>query len=493
MHILLIEDDPNDVFLITEMLTSYPQHKVEIFEADSTTEAIKALSTKHFDVILLDLSLIDSNGIETFKTINLHSHSIPIVILSGNSDEKLALAAVKAGAQDYVHKDEVTAKILFRIISHAIERKQIEEELKQVSLRLHLALTAAKVGTWSIEIETQKAYWDDYLSRLYGVEPGSFSGNIEDAMQRIHPDDRDRARQEILRSVKENVPYDTEHRIIWPDGTTRILAKRGEVQRDAAGKATHVTGVCWDVTERKKAEQWFQKHQFELANVSRINSMGEVATTLAHEINQPLAAVSAFLQGSIHRLENDNFDKAELLNILVLASQQIDRAGKIIERIENFAHRGSLIFESSDINQVIKNSCDLMYYGNSLHKPTIKFELNSSLPLIKLDKVQIEQVITNLLTNSIEAFEIGETSNPMITINTNITADNQLEINITDNGPGIPAEVMTEIFKPYFTTKANSVGIGLAICRTIIQAHGGTLTAKYPAQGAYFKILLPIK
>src|SRR4051812_42988589 len=100
----------------------------------------------------------------------------------------------------------------------------------------------------------------------------------------IHPDDRDRARKDIFQSVRENIPYDAEHRAIWPDGTVRILAKRGEVQRDASGKPIRLTGVCWDITERKKAEQWFHKHQFELANVSRINSMGEVATTLAHEI-----------------------------------------------------------------------------------------------------------------------------------------------------------------------------------------------------------------
>ncbi|CAM4446740.1 MAG: Adaptive-response sensory-kinase SasA [Legionellaceae bacterium] len=491
MHILLIEDEPNDVLIIKEWLDN--SHSIQLTETDSVQGAAIVLFSHHFDVILLDLNIADSKGLETFHTINALSPSTPTIILTNNHDQQLAIAAVKAGAQDYLYKADITKNNLLRVINYAIERKQIEETLKDVSANLHLALSAAKVGIWRIDLLVNKVFWDDFLYGLYGVEIGTFSGQLEDALLLIHPDDRESVSQEVKQTIEEKKRYDTEHRIIWPDGTVRIVANRGEVQCDVRGNPIYLTGVCWDITERKKAEQWFHHHQFELANIARIKSMGEVATTLAHEINQPLAAISSFIKGCINRMQLQEFNKEEILNALYAATLQIERAGKIIERVEKFSHQGLLIYETVNINSIIENVCSLIYYDNQTAKPAIEFKLNSFLPLVKLDKIQIQQVLTSLIANSIEAFQLVKIEFPLITIATNFSDGEKLSILVKDNGPGFSAELLERVFEPYFTTKQHSTGIGLSISRTIIEAHGGTIDIELPKEGGVsVTINLPI-
>ncbi len=248
-----------------------------------------------------------------------------------------------------------------------------------------------------------------------------------------------------------------------------------------------------EIIDRKRAEEWMQTHQQELARVERTNSMGELANTLAHELNQPLASISTYTQGCIKRLTQNDFIKQEIIEIMKLVVKQAQRAGKITHRMKNFVRQGELIKEKSDINHIIEETIAVMQHEIRKYQVEIQFDLGKSLPPIDIDTIQIQQVISNLVRNALQAMKKFKTVTPAIIIKTTAKNKEEIKIEVRDSGPGINPEHLNCILDPYFTTKKNGMGIGLAISKNVIEAHGGILDVKNnPAGGAWFGFTLPL-
>jgi two-component system sensor kinase FixL len=251
-------------------------------------------------------------------------------------------------------------------------------------------------------------------------------------------------------------------------------------------------GIIRDITERHRMRQRMLEMQAELIHVSRLSAMGEMASTLAHELNQPLTAVMNYVQAAQRMVEvPDRFPAKRITEIMGKAVDQAERAGEIIRRLREFIRRGETDRVATDANQVVREAGELGLIGAREQGIASRFVLSEALPPVMIDHIQIQQVILNLVRNSIEA--LRQMPLREIAFRTAMSDGGFVEVVISDTGPGLPPEVVDRLFQPFVTTKPNGTGIGLSISRSIIEAHGGRLSAvANPAGGAAFRFTLPI-
>jgi two-component system sensor kinase FixL len=250
-------------------------------------------------------------------------------------------------------------------------------------------------------------------------------------------------------------------------------------------------GFLRDVSARQRAEQRVQELQSELVHVSRLSAMGEMASALAHELNQPLTAAINYAQtarGMLARRFAD--DVGDVMSLLEKTLQQASRAGQIIRRLRQFIAKGETERTLEDLNAVVEEASALALIGAGGKGIAARRQLKKGLPPVLLDKIQIHQVITNLIRNSIDALE--GVAQREIVISTDRADDHAVEIAIADTGPGLAPEIADKLFHPFVTTKPTGLGIGLSVCRSIVDAHGGRLWASdNPGGGTIFHVSLP--
>jgi C4-dicarboxylate-specific signal transduction histidine kinase len=272
----------------------------------------------------------------------------------------------------------------------------------------------------------------------------------------------------LLRGDGEFFEYEAGH-----DGGMRSC----EVRMVPAG-ADEVLAIIRDISDRRRAEERERNLQTELAHVTRLSTMGEMASGLAHELNQPLSAIVAFVAGCRRRLESGEAASAELLQAMRSAEQEAQRAGAIIHRLRSFVSRKEPRQSSVHVNDVVGEVAALFSGELRLAEVELAVELAGDLPLVLTDRVQIAQVLINLLRNAVEAIAGEGASGRSVRVWTAYRDGGMIEIGVEDSGPGIRPEVAGRMFDPFFTTKPHGMGMGLAISRTIVQAHGGSISAE---------------
>jgi two-component system, LuxR family, sensor kinase FixL len=250
------------------------------------------------------------------------------------------------------------------------------------------------------------------------------------------------------------------------------------------------TGFIRDLTERQATQRRLQDMQAELIHMSRFTAMGEMASTLAHELNQPLTAVTSYLNGCRRLLDGtESVHHLMLRDAIDRAADQALRAGQIIRRLRQFVARGESERNVENLSKLIEEACALALVGVKQTGVKVSFELDPKAELVLADKVQVQQVILNLIRNAIEAMQ--ETERRELVVSTVMQPDEMVEIQVADTGPGIAPEIAPQLFHPFVTTKANGMGVGLSISRTIIEAHGGRLWADpNPGGGTIFRLTL---
>ncbi|MDH3661445.1 MAG: PAS domain S-box protein [Alphaproteobacteria bacterium] len=251
-------------------------------------------------------------------------------------------------------------------------------------------------------------------------------------------------------------------------------------------------GFIRDNSARRAAEQSVHTLRSELLHVSRLSELGEMASALAHELNQPLTAIINYLEACHRLLERDeNADHRQTGRLMQKASDQARRAAQIIQQLRKFITKGETEHKFEPVNSVIREAAELAMVGSRQLAVTTEFDLAAGLPDIMIDRVQIQQVVMNLVRNSVEA--LADVEDRMLTVRTHQTADAAVQIDVIDAGPGLPDEVAQRLFQPFVTTKPGGIGIGLSICKGIVDAHGGRLwTTANPEGGTAFHISLPI-
>lgn len=260
----------------------------------------------------------------------------------------------------------------------------------------------------------------------------------------------------------------------------------GEVKE----KHQFFTGFIRDLTERKATERQLQDMQSELIHVARLTSMGEMASALAHELNQPLSAIANYVRGSVRLLATGEVDQATLTEALVSAGDQALRAGEIIRRLRDFVSRGETERRIEHLPKLIEEVGALAMVGARDLDVDLTFQLDSTREHVLADKVQVQQVVLNLMRNAVEAMEGSARRQLLVT--SHAKPDDMIEISVSDTGGGMNPQVLEQLFQPFVTTKPNGMGVGLSICRTIIEAHGGKIwVAENPAGGTVFSFTLP--
>jgi two-component system, LuxR family, sensor kinase FixL len=251
------------------------------------------------------------------------------------------------------------------------------------------------------------------------------------------------------------------------------------------------TGFIRDLTERQKTETRLQELQTELVHISRLTAMGEMASALAHELNQPLSAIANYMKGS-RRLFENRTDRDSLLirDAMDKAAEQSLRAGQIIRRLRDFVARGETERRIESISKLIEEANALALVGAKEHGVRVRLQIDAAHDLVLVDKVQIQQVLLNLIRNAMEAME--QSARRELLIGSQPHDGTMVEVSVTDTGPGIAPEILPQLFQPFVTTKRYGMGVGLSISRSIVESHGGQIVVdSNPGGGTIFRFTLP--
>jgi PAS domain S-box-containing protein len=386
----------------------------------------------------------------------------------------------------------VTSWMDRRFAAQALELQ--EEKLQRSEAYLAEAQRLTHTGSWAWRVAGKDAvHLSEEWYRIYGFDPENGPPALEERLQRIHPEDRARWQGALDRAIAEKSNYEVEFRILLPDGSVKHIHTIGHPVLNASGDLAQFVGSSTDITQRKLAEEALRQAQADLAHVSRMTTMGELTASLAHEVNQPIAAAVTDANTCLRWLTRDPPDLEEAREAASRMAKDATRVADIVSRIRLLFKNVSPQRELVDVNEVIREMIILLRGEATQYAISVRTELASDLPQVMGDRVQLQQVLMNLLLNGMEAMKDVDATRELI-INSQPAKNEQVIVSVSDTGVGLPPQQAEQIFNAFFTTKPNGTGMGLRISRSIIESHGGRLwAANNSAHGASFCFTLPTK
>lgn len=371
------------------------------------------------------------------------------------------------------------------------ERKEAENALRQSETYLAEAQRLSHTGSFGWRIATGEIVWSEETFRIFGYEK-ALSVTIDMVVQRIHPDDRALAQQTIDRASSDGKDFDHGYRLLMPDGSVKYVHATAHAVTDASDGIEFV-GAVTDVTARKRAEEELHEAQAGLARVTRVTALGELAASIAHEVNQPLAAVVTNAAACRRWLDREPPNLEEARSTVELIINDGNRAGEVIQRVRALVNKTADQKLPLHINEAVNEVITLVQHELFSHRVSLRMELAPALDLVLADRIELQQVILNLVINAIEAMQPVTDRARQLVIRTRQDEAHQIMVTVEDCGVGLPAENADRLFNAFFTTKSGGMGMGLSICRSIVDAHGGRLSASGNAgPGATFQFTLPL-
>ncbi|TBC01357.1 PAS domain-containing sensor histidine kinase [Rhizobium ruizarguesonis] len=360
------------------------------------------------------------------------------------------------------------------------ERKRTEQQLHRSEAFLRQGQLISKLGSVGADLRTGEHHWSDETYRILEFDK-DVSPGYEPYLQRVHPDDLDLVRRKLEHVKRNESDVEFEHRLSFPDGRIKYL--RVLVNPAHAGSDELSTvGVIMDITSAKMAEQEMHRAQAELTRITRIATMAELTASIAHEINQPLSGILTNGEACLrwlNRSEPNIAEATEAIERLVIGARRVSDVVRQLRAI--FTRKDPAPIEF-DLNELVMDTLPLLRSQINHHRGWVVVDLASDLPTILADPVQIQQVLINLLTNGLQAPRKSNAVEPRLTIETG-RDELGVTLRVSDNGLGISDVNVAEIFEPFFTTKNDGMGMGLSICRSIIESHGGRMFAHANAAG----------
>ena len=377
------------------------------------------------------------------------------------------------------------------VVLDITDRKRAEESLRESEARFRTMADSAPVMIWVAGVDQLCTFfnkgWLDFTGRTLEQELGN------GWLNGVHPEDVTRCVTTYSDAFNAQQEFRMEYRLRRHDGEYRWLLNQGTPRFESDGTFIGYIGSCIDISERKRAEAEVLRHRDELAHVSRVSTMGELAASLAHELNQPLTAILSNAQAAQRFLSGKPSDIEEVRETLRDIVEDNKRAGEVIRRMRALAKKEEFDFNLLDLWEIIDEIVALVHSDAILRNVSMKIDIDPNLPQTAGDKIQLQQVLLNLLLNAFDAMKDSQMAEREVVVKAGLDGANMLKIMISDRGTGLTSDKLDKIFEPFYTTKREGLGMGLSISRSIIEAHGGRLWAENnQGSGATFSFTLPI-
>ncbi|MFC1764440.1 ATP-binding protein [Planctomycetota bacterium] len=384
-------------------------------------------------------------------------------------------------------------RLLGSMLMNSLHRKQAWSDLEQSERSLSHTQEIAHVGSWEWEISTNKLKLSTETCRILGVESKLCETTYDVYQECLHSGDQQAVAQAVRHALEtpEN-RYDVQHRIVQPDGSERIVRQRADVVRGPKDEPLRMIGSIQDITEQSRIEAESRRLYIELAHLGRVATASVMTGALAHEINQPLAAILSNAQAGLRLLDRGNVDLDDFRDLLRDIVQDDKRAGEVIRRLRTMLKKQTPQLEKFDLSTTVREMADLLNSEIVMHKVLLVMDLAPHPLIVSADSVQVQQVIVNLLMNGFQAVQNEPPDRRKIVLRTQTNVTGEVLLTVSDSGSGIPPDKLATLFEPFHSTKNSGMGLGLAICQHITRAYGGTLVAgNGPDGGAQFILSLP--
>jgi PAS domain S-box-containing protein len=375
--------------------------------------------------------------------------------------------------------------------SDITQRKRAETSLRRIQESyLAEAQQLSHTGSFGWRVSNGQIFWSEEGYRIFGFEPGT-NPSIELVLARAHPDDRALVQRVVEGAANDRQDFDFEHRLLMPDGSVKHIHVVARAMRDVVDNVDFV-GAVMDVTAIRRAELELHNTRTELAHVMRVTSLGELTASIAHEVNQPLGAIVANAEASLGWLDRENPDVKEARAAIERIARDGHRAGEVIRRVRALVKKTDAQMVSLQINEIVREAADFVQQELASSQVSLRLDLCGDLTAIRGDRIQLQQVLLNLISNGIEAMQVVTDRPRALIIRSERDDAKQVRITVTDCGIGVSGENASKIFEPFVTTKGTGMGMGLSICRSIIEAHGGRIWASSnEPYGAAIKFTIP--
>ena len=483
IKLLLIEDNPDHVLLTRKILEKSGGH----FLLDSigrAREGIQMILEGNYDLALCDYRLSELSALDILGEIRKNGFDLPFIVVTAAGSEKIAVELMKRGAYDYIVKDDSYSDILPMVIRNALdvhtakkEKERLEIQIKELArFTYENPNPVMRISKEGVLVYANPA--SGFLIRDWDCQIG----------QLLPEQWRQLVMGALTSGVRKNI--EMEHKGSFFSIIIVPVVEGGYLNL----YALDITGRKKQEEELKTAYRQLRETQQELIQSSKMSAMGQLAAGVSHELNQPLTGIKGFAQVMLMEIEPASPLREDLVKIV----EQADRMDKIIKNVRFFARKTEFKLEEIDINEPLKNSLELLKEQFKVRGIQINAFLYPALPKITVDQNQLQQVFLNLLTNARDAIESKmPREGGTVTVTTRLTPDQQnIEILVSDNGCGIPAQSLADIFTPFFTTKSpnGGMGLGLAIVYRIIENHGGQISVESKeGEGTGVTVVLPIK
>jgi C4-dicarboxylate-specific signal transduction histidine kinase len=372
-------------------------------------------------------------------------------------------------------------------------------ELRRSEAYLAEAQRLSHTGSFGWDVSRGKLYWSEETFRIVECDRAD-QPTIDLVLQRTHLHDRARVQHTLDRAAREGTPLDFEHRLLMPNGSVKYVHVVGRSSKEDGSRTAEFVGAITDITERNRAEaearegeRRFREIQSELAHANRVATMGELAASISHEVNQPIAAARNNAASALRFLSRTLPDLEEVREALECVVNDVDRAGNVIGGIRKLITKAPGPRDAClDISEAIREVIVLTRGEALKNGVSVQMRLAEGLPPIQGDRVQLQQVVLNLILNAVEAMSSVDDARRELSISTGRRGANEILVALRDSGPGIDPENLDRVFDSFYTTKPSGMGLGLSICRSIVDAHGGRLWADAnEPRGAVVQFTLP--
>ena len=459
---------------------------IMIFVVDTFTDLDVAIAVMYVVVVLLSASVWKRRGVilTTIACLMLTLIAYGVIhssIFSGPASGRLvvSLAAIGITAFLALSGQAATEDLLAR-----------EEALRRSEGFLAGTQRISKTGSFSLGVPDGAMFWSVEAARIFGY-PAELAPSMELVLERVAPEDRVLVHAAMEQVMRCDGKVDLRHRLRMPDGKIKHVHILANPTYNKVGHCEYL-GAVMDISASVRAEQALHESQVQLAHVTRVTMLGELAASIAHEVTQPLAAIATNGEASLRWLNRrePNLDEARaaIANLLEASG----RATEVIQRIRALARRSDPNHQPLDVNSVAQEAASLVQRELGSHSVSLRLELAPDLPLVRGDRVQLLQVLINLLMNAMQAMDGAAGGPATLSLQTALDSDGSVQCHVSDTGPGIAPDHLPRLFEAFFSTKDNGMGMGLPICRSIIETHGGRIWARSSiGAGATLSFALP--